>query len=85
VLGNFRCFYDVTLRYFGLENNFITAALWIADEGLVKGRGLGGGGGGQLQLHFATCFDFNRKLSSGTINVLLERVLGVRHVEISGG
>ena len=30
----------------------------------------------QLQLHCARCFGFNRKLSSGTMNVLMETVLG---------
>jgi acyl CoA:acetate/3-ketoacid CoA transferase len=62
----------VTSRYFGLENNIVVAVLWIADEGLVRGEEERW----QLQLHCASCFDFNRKLSSGTINVLVERVVG---------
>ena len=47
-------------------------ALWTADEVLVKGEGERW----QLQLHCVTCFGFNRNQSSGTINVLMERVLG---------
>jgi hypothetical protein len=62
----------VTSRYFGLENKIVMVALWIADEGLVKGEEERR----QLQLHCAICFDFNLKLSSGTINVIVERVLG---------
>ena len=68
----------MTFRYFGLENNFVMAALWTA---LVKGEGERR----QLQLHCATCFDFNRKHSSDTINVLIGKNTWARHVEMSGG
>ena len=62
----------MTSLYLGLGNNIVMAVLRIADEGLVRGEEERW----QLQLHCASCFDFNRMLSSGTINVLVERVVG---------